>query len=206
MDEDSDVRSGPVAWLTLPRLIAGAFLLVTTVSGATFAVTKLATDSHICAVQLQNAMLDNRVRELEAELGQLQATQEPEDGKAQPYTQETSVEPTPSPGAGEVAVTFESPTAGSAVPQFVDVKYSVKGKVPVGCRAILFVRDPLGQYWSWGSASGGYHPRVQLGVATDGGRPFELGVLVTRTDVQLGKPLTALPSGNAYGSIVVKRR
>jgi hypothetical protein len=108
-------------------------------------------------------------------------------------------------GGGSAAIVFRSPTSNSTVPQFVDVEYEVSGKIPARCRPILFVGDPLGQYWSWGSTSTGHHRRVQLGSDVDAGMLFEIAVLVTRNTVEVGRPLTQLPPGTAYQAIEVRR-
>ena len=104
------------------------------------------------------------------------------------------------------SVTFRQPKNGAQVPQFVDVEYAIVGTVPTSYRAILVVRDPLGQYWSWGTSTSGRHVRVQIGVAEDCGRQFEIGVLVTDRGLPFGQSLRVLPEGIAYEIISVTRR
>jgi hypothetical protein len=187
--------------ITLTQMIAAAFALIVTVGGSTFAIVRLATDSQVKALQLQAAQLDTRVRELQAELQRRQRSESSTGRSGNDSTTSTS-----SAAKEELSIVLKAPVAESEVPQFVDVWYSVLGKVPSGYVPMLFVKDPLGQYWSWGSSSSGFHPRVQLGVATDGGRRFEIGVLVTREKVLPNRSMITLPSGILYEAITVKRR
>ena len=53
---------------TAVQLLGGTLTLVAATAGSTFAIVRLATESHTSALQLQAAQLDTRVRELQAEL------------------------------------------------------------------------------------------------------------------------------------------
>lgn len=182
------------------KLLAGALALTAAVAGATFAVSRLATESYVNALQLQVVQLDRRVHELQAELG----------SRRQPPGETTgSSEPLPRPDDSReqrLSISFSQPRNGAQVSQFIDVEYAIADTVPTGYRAILLVRDPLGQYWSWGTSTSGLHVRVQIGVAEDSGRQFEIGVLVTDREVPFGQPRRSLPEGIAYESISVTRR
>jgi hypothetical protein len=199
MKMDERVRRDSVLHLTLTQTLAGAFALVVAVAGATFTIARLATESQVSALQLQAAQLDTRVRELQAELQrrQLSLATTAQDGRSS--TPSASAEP-------GLSIVLKTPAAESEVPQFVDVSYTVVGAVPAGYAPVLFVKDPLGQYWSWSVSTSGFYPAVQLGVATDVGRRFEIGVLVTREKPPINKSLTNLPSGIVYEAISVKRK
>jgi hypothetical protein len=75
---------------------------------------------------------------------------------------------------GESPIVFVRPSAGDLVSLFADVEYEVRRPIPKGYRALLLVRDPLGQYWSWGSAPSGTRRRVQFGVLDDTGKDYEV--------------------------------
>lgn len=188
---DSKVRV-PIA-----TLLGAVFALLATTAGATYAITTLATQAHVNALQLQIALLDTRVRELQAELQRRQQSL---------ATTDVRLAPAPAIGPENYAVVFKTPLAESEVAQFADVEYSVLGKVPDGYTPVLFIKDTVSQYWPYGSSLTGVHPRVQFGVATDSGRHFEIGVLLTREHIEMGKPLRVLPAGASYESISVKRR
>jgi hypothetical protein len=97
------------------------------------------------------------------------------------------------------------PHDGDLVDQFTDVVYELVGRTPAGSHATVLVRDPLGQYWSWGPSSSGEHNLVQLGMPADHGRKFQIGVLITSEDVPRGVPTDVLPRG-VFRSISVTRR
>jgi hypothetical protein len=186
---------GEVFTFTAAQLLAGALALITATAGSTFAIVRLATESHSSALQLQAAQLDTRVRELQAEIQRRQLVTVP--------AASNSTEPPPDAG---LSVALRSPQAESEVPQFIDVRYDVRGPMPAGYNALLIVKDPLGQYWSFGSSQTGVQSQVQIGLASDEGRRFEVGVLITREKVPTNRPLTTLPSALIYESVHVKRR
>jgi hypothetical protein len=185
--------------LSWKQLAAAIFTLAVAVAGATFGIVQLATNSYVSALQLQVTLLDNRVRELQQEGSSL------EPAVSVPQTPSVSTVVEAANGGKVVAVSFEQPATGAKVPQFVDVKYSIAGAVPSSYLPVLFVRDPLGQYWCWGTSSSGLHRRVQIGVATDKGQAFEIGVLVTKDKIGFGEVSQVLPEGIAYQSVEVTR-
>lgn len=105
-----------------------------------------------------------------------------------------------------IVITISIPQNGDMVSQFSDVEYRLKGELPEGYEPVLLIRDPLGQYWSWGITPSGSRKRVQFGVAEDSGREFEVGILITNVEIPLGQPTQILPKGIVYESVVVKRR
>ncbi|MCG8466801.1 MAG: hypothetical protein MJB57_01130 [Gemmatimonadetes bacterium] len=115
------------------------------------------------------------------------------------------------PTAPTTTVQIQHPRHGSVVPQFVDVRYRLSGEIASGHQAYAIVRDPLGQFWPWrvarsGERSSPQAARVQIGTAEDGGQPFEIGILVTDTALELGQPLTILPAHSLYEFVKVTRR
>jgi hypothetical protein len=107
--------------------------------------------------------------------------------------------------AVEVDVNVQQPRDGDLVDQFTEVVYKVTGHIPSGSRPILLVRDPFGQYWSWGSSSNHERRIVQLGMPPDHGRRFEIGILIGSEEMPPGVPTQVRPSG-FYRSITVTRR
>lgn len=186
-----------ISWI---QLITGAFALVATVAGATFAIVNLATSSHISALQLQVITLDKRVQELQAELDTRHTA------STQPSFLEHSQQPMPETESSQLTIIFVQPREGISVPQFTDIEYSVRGSLPQRYGPVLVIRDPLGQYWSWGTSATGRHSRVQIGVASDSGLQFEIGVLITNREFPLGQPTMVLPEGLLYRAITVTRR
>ena len=102
-------------------------------------------------------------------------------------------------------VNFIRPRSGAIVPIWTDVIYSINGEIPIGYHGTLLVRDPIGQYWSWGASTTQEHSRVQIGVKKDSGENFSIGVLVTNLDLPMSKPTRNLPAGICYDSISVTR-
>jgi hypothetical protein len=105
----------------------------------------------------------------------------------------------------KLKVTFLEPPDGAIVDPFDTVRYTISGEVPSGYTPILVVRDPLGQFWSWGSSSSHTHG-VQFGVADDSGQQFDIGVLITDQEFPLNSPRRDLPRNIHYESISVRRR
>jgi hypothetical protein len=105
----------------------------------------------------------------------------------------------------DIDIIFNLPKNGDTVPQFSDVEYELKGQLPKGYIPVLYIRDPLGQHWSWGVTYSGSRKRVQYGVLESSGEEFEVGILITNTETPFGQPMRILPKGIAYESVVVKR-
>ena len=182
------------------QLLAGAFALVLAVAGATFAIVKLATDNYVSVLQLQTVQLDSRVRQLQERLDVVLSTHEGSAGVSAPVPEQAPSDRRP------ISISFKQPMDAAQVADFIDVEYSVVGDLPGGSHPVLFVKDPLGQYWSWGTSRTGRHIGVQIGVATDKGRQFEVLVLVTNQDVAFGQVSRALPESVVEASITVTRR
>jgi hypothetical protein len=129
------------------------------------------------------------------------------DPSSPPLPGPISYEPAPpSPPESRRTAEFIAPQMGERVPQFVDVHYKIRTPLPSDQRVVLLVRDPLGQYWSWGTAPTGLQRRVQIGVAEDTGKEFELVLLLTNTTIPLGTPFQMLPSGTVAQAITIQRR
>jgi hypothetical protein len=174
--------------LTLQQACGACLSIICIVAGATYTITKLATDSYVGVLLLQTSQLDRRVQELQQQV--VRNSGAPSKDR---HEEET------------LDLIFVEPRADAKVDQFTDVLFSLKGKIPTGYQPILVVRDPLGQYWSWGPSTGGRIPRVQMGVTTDSGQRLEIGVIITNADMPRGRPIPELPRNIFYKSINVVR-
>jgi hypothetical protein len=114
-------------------------------------------------------------------------------------------QPAPETAAG-LALEIRRPYEGQLVDQFTDLEYAVHGAIPDGYAAVAFVRDPLGQYWSFGPAAQGMAKRVQIGVKDGQRLPFEIGVWITKEDVPRGEPYNDPPRALRSASVRVVRR
>jgi hypothetical protein len=88
------------------------------------------------------------------------------------------------------------------------MSFTVSGNIPEGFRPVVFVRDPLGQLWPWfhvqNQGSGKWFlPGVTLGNENDCGKSFELHVVITDEDVQLG-PTSTLPNGPKHFVSIIR--
>lgn len=154
-------------------------------------MTRLAFESELRALQSQATQLEQRVRELQEEVNRSRATSLPPPGEG---------------SEAHLTVSFVAPSDNSTVDQFVDVEFTLTGRLPAGYSPTVVVRDSLGQYWSWGPAPSGRMPRVQIGLAADTGQRFKIGVLVIDSRLPSGKPIPDLPRGLLYKEITVVRR
>ena len=98
-----------------------------------------------------------------------------------------------------------NPSKGAVVGQFVDVEYAITGRLPVGTRGILVIQDPIDQWWVWGALNPKERRRVQIGLAEDSGRVFDVGIVFTADPPVIGRPLQQRPPGVAYTSVTVTR-
>ena len=183
-----------LSWI---QLLSGAFAIAVTMASAGFTIGYSLRSGLIAELRLQLERVDRHSGQLQVALDQCKETRVESQAVLAPPSAATS--------PGNVVVNITSPSDGSRVSNFIDVNYSLNGDLPSGYQAILVVRDPIGQYWSWGSSSSGRHYRVQIGTAADSGSEFEIGVLITNQEFPLGRPRQNLPGGIAYESITVRR-
>lgn len=116
--------------------------------------------------------------------------------------------PTPTNTPVPLSVNITTPQNGSSVTSPVDMSFTVSGNIPEGFRPVVFVRDPLGQLWPWfhvqNQGSGKWFlPGVTLGNENDCGKSFELHVVITDEDVQLG-PTSTLPNGPKHFVSIIR--
>ncbi len=107
---------------------------------------------------------------------------------------------------GVVRAGFNEPLAHDTVDQYADVSYFVTPEPAAPCKVMLVVRDPLGQFWSWGTTRGSDSRRIQIGSSSDAGASFQIGLLITKANVPYGQPLSQRPPGVLYRTISVVRR
>lgn len=175
------------------QLIGGLIAIALVVAISTFYITKFATNDAINMSSEQVSVLSEKINKLQAELDKREVDLDP------------SLATRPA-NNDSITIAIDEPMENSSVKQFISVRYVIKGNVPKNHRPVLVIRDPLGQYWSWGTSSSGIFRRVQIGVTTDNGRKFEIGILVTDKIFPMGSPRMSLPKGIAYTSVFVVRK
>jgi hypothetical protein len=179
-----------ITWI---QLLAGAFAFAVAIAGGTYTIFEFAKDSEIAGYKLRIEQLDLRVKQIEKRLDLcLKATKR-------------KISSEVVPGSG-VYVTLLKPRSGELVEHKSDVKYVVQGELPEHFRAILAIRDPLGQWWSHGSSPTGEHLKVQFGREKDRGESFEVHVLVTDKVFPMNNPKPVLPDSIASDSAIVVRK
>jgi hypothetical protein len=124
------------------------------------------------------------------------------------YTPSSTPTHTPTNTPVPLNVNITSPRNGSNISSSVDVSFEVSGDIPSESKPIVFVRDPLGQFWPWfhiQNQGGGnwFLPDVTLGNENDCSKSFELHVVITAENVSNG-PHSALPNGIKDGVVVTK--
>ncbi len=181
-----------VSWT---QLLSGIFALTTAVAGATFTIAKYAQESEIATYRLRIEMQDRRIVELEGRLNekQIQEPIMPPPGTDQDQKQKIGV----------VSVQILSPL--KTVPQFADVRFALKGELPGGFKPLLAVRDPLGNWWSWGTSDSSTYYSVQFGTDVDRGKQFEIRVIVSDEDFPPNQPRRSLPKSLASSAVMVTR-
>ena len=179
------------------KLFAGAFTLSVAMAGGVYSVVTYAKQSEIHAYQLKIEMLDRRVVELEREIAKVKTVRldSKSDGiiNAQNETN------------GLPSVYISSPKSQEVVSQFTDVRFDTTDKLSKGYKIILVIRDPIGQWWSWGQSESGLYPNVQFGTSVDKGQSFEIGVIVTKDGFPKGQPRRSLPTYTSSDFITVVR-
>ncbi len=183
--------------ITWKQALAAVFALAVAVAGGTFALVTYAKEAEIGAYRLKMEMLDRRVVELERRLA-AQLPHEPTNSGSDTHTSPTS-------SGDALSIELIRPKDGESVPQFADVRYRVHGVIPENYKAILVVRDPLDQWWSWGASESGIYYNVQFGVSVDRGQSFEVKVIVTNEEFPRNQVIRSLPRAIKSESISVIR-
>lgn len=202
----------PLLDLTWPKVLTAGFLLASACTAATYQMIVLAKQSELSALKeqvatanlqvatanLRTEIQDRRVAELERRLDAASIS-----GKV-PTQKPQSAAATASSGIPSIRVL--SPSHGATVDAFVDIRIEVVGTVPRDHRAVLLVRDPTGQWWSWGPAQGDTWYGVQIGTGSDRGKQFELRVVLTGQTLEPGRPMRSAAQGIAVASVQVNRK
>lgn len=98
------------------------------------------------------------------------------------------------------------PKAGATVKMKDEVEFVIQGEIPPKHVAMLVIRDPTGQWWSWGSSKSGRFSQVQFGVEHDKGESFEARILITDSPFPKNDPRNYLPDSIASDSVIVVRQ
>ena len=165
-------------------------------AGGAFAVAVYAHDAEVTAYEMNIKDLERRVREVEK---RLEICLKAQDRQIVSSAGTDSKAKLPS-----VLVTY--PKSGAEVQMYDRVEFLLQGKLPTGYVVLLAVRDPTGQWWSWGQSANGRFAQVQFGVPRDQGESFEARVLITDSPFPKNKPQTELPDAIASDSVIVIRR
>jgi hypothetical protein len=197
------------SWTTI---ISGIFALVCAVGGGAYKIGADARQSELAAlkeqvatagIQVINAntrcaMTERYATDLEKRLDVCTKTR-PNSNPKKAATNGSIV-------AGPPTVRISSPSSEKPVGKNIDVTIELAGSIPHGLHPALLVRDPLGQWWSWGSAQSDRWYEVKIGDATDSGKSFEIRVLLTDQKLTLGKLDAPPPPSVASDSIEVVRQ
>lgn len=184
-----------ISW---PQFLSGVFVLIVTVAGGSFTVCKFAKDGEVAEYRLRIGSLERRVQELEKRLELcLKAS------NRQTVNKQTRIS---NPVINAPFVKIIEPKSGSLVEKFNTIRFSVHGSLPTGVQPLLLVRDPLGQWWSWGKSNTGEFSRVQIGVDQDKGESFEIRLLLTEEELPRNQPHPDLPRSIASDSVIVIRK
>ncbi len=179
------------------QLLAGAFALAIAVASGAFTATKFAVESEIKGYSLRIEQLERQTRETEKRLMLCLKANDREVSK-RPTKELDSNSSLP-------LVEITSLKSGELVGISHTIKASVLGKLPIGYHTIVAIRDPLGQWWSWGKIKSGDPLMVQFGEERDSGESFEVRVLITDESFLKNQPHSVLPSAIASDSAIVIR-
>lgn len=178
------------------QLLASIFALTAAVAGATFTITKYAREAEIAAYRLKIEMQDRRIVELEGRLNEKHAQT--------PHVATPRIDQAQGSEPGVVSAHILSPL--KTVQQFADVRFTLAGELPDGFKPVLVVRDPLGNWWSWGTTDSSTYYSVQFGTDIDRGKQFEIRVIVSDEDFPPNQPRRSLPKSIASSAVVVTRQ
>ena len=199
--------------LSWPRVLAGGFLIVTACIAATYQLVALARQSEVAALKEQVATAELKVAtaNLRAELQDRRVAELERLVQSSRAPAPTLAQSRPQPSApqerGSIQLQIHSPSNQSAVGAFADVKVTLnEAATPRGHQVVLVVRDPIGQWWSWGTSASNTWSAIQIGVAADSGRSFEIRALLTDVRLPVGGPLRDLPHALAQASITVVKK
>lgn len=175
------------------QFFAGAFTLLVAAIAGTYTVTVFAGNAEVSAYRLEIDSLKRDVSELKKRLEVCTRSMQ-RDATGELVS-----------GIDDVTVTLISPVAGATVGTYSRVKFAIQGEVPEGYQVLLAIRDPLGQWWSWGSTGSQQYQRVQFGSAEDSGERFEVRIMIAEQPFARSGVLTDLPLAIASDSAIVFR-
>lgn len=166
-------------------------------AGAAFTVCVYAGESKVSAYELRISGLEQRVQQLEKQLAICLK------GQDRQVTAQNSTTTNGDVSLLSVLITY--PKAGAIVNMRDKVEFVLQGELPPKHVAMLVIRDPTGQWWSWGSTKSGEFKRVQFGVERDSGESFEARILITDSPIPKNDPQNYLPDSIASDSVIVVR-
>jgi hypothetical protein len=174
------------------QLLSGAFILSSAIATGVYSIAKYAKDSELNHYKqlLEQAATREGVLKARLELAIKAADRRTP----------------PDPTGNTALVTLLGPKSGQLVEHLEEVDFVVQGDVPDGFKPVLVVRDPQGQWWSWGSDKTGRFPKVQFGRASDEGESYEVRVILTKAETPRGHVMTNLPRFIASDSAIVIRK
>ena len=175
------------------QILSAVFALLVAVAGGAFTICKFAKDGEVAEYKLHISSLERQVQEFEKLLELcLKAS-----------NRQTVHE---NPDVNATFVKIIEPNSGSLVEKLNTRRFAVHGSLPAGVEPLLVVRDPVGQWWSWGKSNTGVFNRVQIGADRDSGESFEIRLLLTDEDFAKNQPRPNLPESIASDSVIVVRK
>ncbi len=180
------------------QFLSGLFFLIVTISGGAFTVCKFSKHGEVAEYKLRIESLERRVQELEKRLELCLRASDRQTINENAKLRSSAINAT--------YVKIIEPNSGNLAEKYIIVRFSVQGDLPAGVKPLLVVRDPIGQWWSWGTSNSGLFQNVQLGVDRDSGESFEIRVLLTDENFERDKPQPNLPRAIASDSVIVIRK
>ena len=75
----------------------------------------------------------------------------------------------------ETFVKILKPLSGSIVDPITDIEFSINGTLPKNVYPLLVIRDPLGQWWAWGTSTNtNTFRKIKIGEKNDSEESFEI--------------------------------
>lgn len=184
--------------ITWNQLLSGIFVLACVASGATFTIVKYATESEMRGYLLSISNEKENIKTLEKRLSLCFKSN----------SRDTTIknEANSSLDYSNSMLKIVTPLSGKLVNKRDFVQVETIGEMPLGYKAYLYIRDPLGQWWSWGEIQEGIRMEVQFGESGDEEERFEVRVQLSDEVISKGGPHVILPGAVVSDSVIVVRK
>lgn len=184
--------------ITWTQFLSGLFAVIIAIAGGSFTICKYAKDGEISEYRLKIESLEERIDLVEKQLVMcLKASERQVISENNAFNREN---------IDSTFVKIIKPLSGTIVDPVTNIEFSINGTLPRNVHPLLVIRDPYGQWWSWGTSKTNLFENIKIGEKHDSKESFEIRVILTDEEFRTNEPHFDLPRFIASDSIIVIRK